>query len=317
MSVTRRSRAAAFGAALCIHIWPLAGVALAAFTPACSLLLKNANTPVADGKLYEPGEEEYDAFFKELYETQVLMGQAPEREAQARARVAKALNLAESSSSDAVGDALYERAAVLAKAGVMVKLSLAGIDEPGEASATVVTIGDLKDEKDVKLVEALDEAVKADAALLEDLRKARKPLDRMRGKAASLEPRIETAFAKNKSKKAEVRRNLDDARQLIPLMAERGEDIHRQSAHFLTALQKVLGAPTSPGGPTEPDAEPAKKGKPGKQKAAPAKPVSKPVPPPRAVPKAEPKEPTPPSAKKAPVEAKKPVAKAPAEDFEP
>jgi hypothetical protein len=314
MSLNRRSRAASLCAALCIHV---AAASLLALTPACSMFV-NTNTNVADGKLYEPGRAEYDAFFKELYDVQLLMGRAPERESAARARVARALDLPESSTSDAIGDALYERAAVLAKAGVMLKLSLAGVEEGGSPSATVVTLGDVKEAKDKKLVEELDEAVKADAELLADLRKAKKPLDKMPGTAAALEPRIDTAFASSaKSKKDEVHRNFDDARQLIPLMSSRGEEVHRQAEQFLTTLQKILGAPTSPGGPTEP-AEPPRKGTAAKPKAAApaAKPVSKPVPPPRAVPKAEPKsEPTPPAAKKAPVEAKKP--KAPAEDFEP
>jgi hypothetical protein len=316
MSLNRRSRAASLGAALCIHV---ASASLLAITPACSMFV-TTNTNVADGKLYEPGEADYDAFFKELYDAQLLMGTAPERESGARARVAKALDLPEDSKTDAIGDALYERAAILAKAGVMLKLSLADVDAGASPTATVVVIGEVKDEKDKKLVEALEVAVKADAELLTELRKAKKPLDKMRGTAASLEPRIDTAFASSsKAKKDEVRRNFDDARQLVPLMTSRGDDVHRQTVQFLTALQKVLGAPTSAGGPSEPE-EPSKKGKAAKPKAPPAaKPVSKPVPAPRAVPKAEPKsepkEPAPPAAKKAPVEPKKP--KAPAEDFEP
>ena len=316
MSLNRRSRAASLCAALCIRVSAASMIALA---PACSLMMNTGgSTSVAAGKLYEPGEADYDAFFKDLYEIQLLMGQAPERESGARARVAKALDLPEGSTNEAIGDGVYERAALLAKAGVMLKMSLSGMEEGGSPAATVVTIGDVKADKDKSLVLALETAAKEDAELLASLRKTKKPLDKMRGTGAALETRVDRAFAAtSKAKKDEVRANLEDARQLIPLMSSRGDEVQQQTAHFLTSLQKVLGAPTSASGPTEP-AEPAKKPAKAaaKPKATPAsKPVSKPETPPRAVPKAEPKEPPPPAAKKAPVEVKK--TKAPAEDFEP
>jgi hypothetical protein len=301
-------------------------VLLAASTPplvGCSLVQTSTNTNVADGKLYEPGNADYDAFFKELYDVQLLMGEGPSREETERARVAKALDLPETATTEAIGDGVYERAAVLTKAGVMVKLSLAGIRDASSPSATMVTIGEPKEDKDKALIEALDTAVKADAKLLGDIRKTRSPIERLRGKAADLDRRIDSTFSSSRSRRAEVRQNLDDARQLIPLMVARGDELQRKTAHFLTQLQKVLGTPTSPEGPTEPPEKAGKKPKGAGKKPSPEKKaVTRPAAPPRAIPKndaprEDAKKPAPEA--KAPAEAKKapPAKKPPPEDFEP
>jgi hypothetical protein len=317
-------RPAALFATVLLRSAPLTAIAaLVASAPACTLLASNTRTNVADGRLYEPGEADFDAFFKDLYDIQLVMGQGPAREAKFRAELASSLGIAETSSIDDIGDAVYQRAASLAKAGAMVKISISGVGDGATPSATVVTIGEIKDEKDVKLVETLDKVAKEDADLLQELRKSRPPLEKLRGKAVGLDPRIDSTFS-SRSKRAEVRKNLDDARQLLPLMVSRSDELEHKATHFLTQLQKVLGSPTSAGGPTALPEETPKKGKGGKArpagKAAPAaKAVNKPSTPPRAVPKPDKTEaPKKADAPKPTPEAKKAApAKAATEDFEP
>jgi hypothetical protein len=275
---------------------------------------------VAVGKLYVSGEAQYDQFFSELYQVQLPMGQAIDREAGNRARVANALGVPTDSPAEQIADALDQRALALGKAGVTLKVQASGLDSAATPSAELIATGSPPKPTDQGLITALALSLKDDAALIADLRRDRPSIERLKPMADALEPGIDVTFRKGGApKKAEVRKNVEDAQRMIPLMAQRSGDVERRAAEFIQKIQKVVGtAPSAaPPPPTPPPVElapaatnptPTKKGSgKGSQAASHGEGTS---PKPKAVqPKAgadEPAEPKP-----------APKSKPPADDFEP
>ena len=224
---------------------------------------------VAVGTLYVSGEAAYDQFFSELYQVQLPMGQATDREAQARARVANVLGVAPSSSAEQVADGLDQRAITLGKAGLTLKVQVSGLDAGGTPAVALLVTGSPPKPSDANLVSALTQSLKDDAALIADLRRSRPEFDRLKPQADSLEPGIDVTFRKGGApKKAEVRKNLVDAQRLIPLMAQRSTDVEGLAIDFIERVRKVLGTapvavappPAAPAEPVPAPAPPRKKG---------------------------------------------------------
>ncbi|HVU03570.1 MAG TPA: hypothetical protein VHE30_17545 [Polyangiaceae bacterium] len=283
---------------------------------------------VGTGRLYVSGDPSYDQFFSELYQVQLPMGRAADREAQNRARVSSSLGIPADSTADQVADALDQHAMAITKAGVTVKVATSGLDDPkGTPTASLVTTGSGAEANDTALLLALSESIKDAAALIAEVRSMKPSIDRLKPQADALEPGIDTTFRKGGApKKAEVRKNLVDAQRLIPLMSQRSDDIARLSTDFILKVQKVLGkadsaeAPAPLASPSPSAAAPAST--PSAKKPGPA--TSKPAAtttsggaaPKPAAPKPE-KKPAPSSDEEAPKPAPKPEKKPAADDFEP
>ena len=124
---------------------------------------------VAVGQLYVSGESQYDQFFSELYQVQLPMGQATDREAGNRARVANALGVPADSPAEQIADALDQRALALGKAGLTLKVQASGLDS-GTPSAELLATGSPPKPADQGLITALTLSIKDDAALIADLR---------------------------------------------------------------------------------------------------------------------------------------------------
>jgi hypothetical protein len=276
---------------------------------------------VAVGKLYVSGESQYDQFFSELYQVQLPMGQAADREANNRARVATLLGVAPAAPPEQIADALDQRAIALGKAGLTLKVRAAGLDA-GTPSAELLVSGTPAKPADQGLVSALAQSLKDEAALIADLRRERPRIEQLRPVPDALEPGIDVTFRKGGApKKAEVRKNVRDAGRLIPLMARRSVELDHQAAEFIEKVQKVVGTAPAPG------AGPAAKAPPPVESAAPATPkkaggnatptaphgVAAP-PKPRG---AHTEAPAPSEAPKEPKAAAPKPAKPPADDFEP
>ncbi|HEX7670727.1 MAG TPA: hypothetical protein VF395_14130, partial [Polyangiaceae bacterium] len=126
---------------------------------------------VALGKLYVSGESQYDQFFSELYQVQLPMGQATDREANNRARVANALGVPPDSPTEQIADALDQRALALGKAGLTLKVQASGLDTAATPSAELLATGSPPKPADQALMTALALSLKDDAALIADLRR--------------------------------------------------------------------------------------------------------------------------------------------------
>jgi hypothetical protein len=269
---------------------------------------------VAVGKLYVSGDPSYDEFFSALYQVQLPMGQAADREAGSRSRVCNALGVPGESSAEQIADALDQRAVGLGKSSITLKVKLSGMDA-GNAAAELVVSGSPAKPADLALISALGQSLREDAALITDLRSQRPQIDRLKPQADSLEPGIDVTFRKGGNpKKSEVRKNVIDAQRIIPLMSQRSEDTEHLAKEFLQKIQKVLGGPAVAAAPVAP---------------APAAPESATAPPPKkgvgkTKPAAAHTEPASASAKPKAVDAApepkpkpEPKAKPPADDFEP
>jgi hypothetical protein len=277
-------------------------VALAAFVvTAC--MVKPGRSDVADGKLYEAGQPQYDEFFKALYAVQMTMGRAPERADAVRQGLVKAVDAAPTASDEELAKALDKRLDAASRHGLAVKLPAAELDGP-DPGGKLVTTGASSDPADGKAVSDLEQTVKDAAALLTDLRHAKPELERLKEALPELSTRLDAAFAdETRRKKLAVKQNLDDAERLIPLMAARGDEVDGRVMDLMRAVEKASPAalPTPPAPP--PEAVPKKKEKKpkGDAKASAPKPLDE----------AKPEAP-----KESKPEAPKPKPK-PADDFEP
>jgi hypothetical protein len=273
---------------------------------------------VALGKLYVSENPTYDEFFSALYQIQLPMGQASDREAGNRARVANALGIPVASSPEEIGDALDQRAVGITKAGVTLKVRSSGL-EAGNASAELMVTGSASKPADQALISTLGQSLKDEALLVSELRGQRPQIDRLKPQADSLEPGIDVTFRKGGGpKKSEVRKNVIDAQRILPLMSQRSEDLEHLAKDFVQKVQKVLGAvPVAAPAPPPPAPAPAEEKpaatpppKKGAGKAKPGSPHTEATPP---KPKAEEGEP----AEEKPTPKPEPKAKPPADDFEP
>jgi hypothetical protein len=280
---------------------------------------------VAVGKLYVSGESQYDQFFSELYQVQLPMGQATDREANNRARVANLLGIPPDSRAEQIADAVDQRAIAFGKAGLTLKVQASGLDAGGTPSAELLVSGTPPKPADQGLVTALAQSLKDDAGLIADLRRDRPRIEQLKPMADALEPGIDVTFRKGGApKKSEVRKNVQDAQRLVPLMAQRSGELEHRAAEFIQRIQKVLGAAPStvaPPAPTPPPVEPAAPATPKKAgakatgaKAAPGASRGDAAPP---KPKAARPEPPESEEPKEPKAAKPKAAKPAADDFEP
>lgn len=242
---------------------------------------------VSQGRQYTSGDQAFDAFFNEMYQTQVALAQAPDRARLPRERVAEALAVGPQSTPEQIGEALDKRADQMAKGGSALRLSLTGVDDPmGIPTATVSTSTAPADTNDQNLVHVVAETASGTAAVLADVRRARPVLERLRQQVDILEPNIGSTFRKGgPRKKAEVEKNLSDAKKMIPLMTLRVDAVEKDSVALLHFMEKA--AHHEPAPPPPPPPPPEETGKKKKKKSAagaatpaPAGPSKKPAPPP-------------------------------------
>jgi hypothetical protein len=213
-------------------------LACALFTPsACQLLNKPpASSAVAQGRYYSSGNPEYDAFFVELHQLQVELKDAPERAAEPRAALAKALDVG--LDADVIKQALGKKASELG--GRQVKFAVerpAAPDKPATLHVTGSPSGD-----DAELQQTLEQTL----AKVSELKRAtdgwQKQLEPLPDRAATLESGIDTAFAdRPPSTRAEVSSNLSDGRKIIDLLVTRAKDVEKSNGELFDAITGALG----------------------------------------------------------------------------
>jgi hypothetical protein len=301
----------AAAAALSTHLVPVVGLTTLSLGGTACFLMSKGPSNVAKGLRYQTGNGDYDEFFGTLYEVQLTLGQAPEREAEIRATLARKVKAAEGANADALGKAVTDRAGELSKDGIGIRLVVTGRDEEDETPSVDFEVSGPTPERSYKkVVNGIETAAKDGAALLGDMRDAKLKCLKLKDQAAALTGMVETAFkTEGPLKRSEVSKNLDDAQKLIPLMSDRASSVGDAAESLLEALEEAVGssspapAPAAPA-PAEADDVPEPAAPPG---AAPPKQT----PPQRAAPRPAPA-PAPPPAAPAP----KPPPP-PADDFEP
>lgn len=237
----------AVASSACSLALPVAAIGSALVVPAC-LFGSPGPSKVGQGQQYFSEEPSYDRFFASLYDAQVALGKAPDAEAQARGRIAQALALEVGASASVVGKALEKRVEALGKKGTVLQVRADNLD--GDAPSVTATVtGTPAGPKDKSLVDAVTQAGPALAGLIVTSRKTAPKLDELETQARALEPGVDVTFRKGGArKKAEVRKNLDDALRLIPLMRIRAAEVEKNSRAMIDAL--VTAAPAAAPLPT-------------------------------------------------------------------
>ena len=172
-------------------------------------------------------------------------------------------------------------------------------------------------------VKAVERAARSEFKLLARMERRKKQLEKLKATSVALDAQVDSTFRLGgPKKKSEVRKNLQDANTLIPLMIARADDVGGNSKKFLKKLEEVantdkgqFAAPSPPPAvPVEPEPLPA----PGSTAPTAPSPAPAPeeAPADKAKGKAKPAKPPPPKA--APGgPAATPTPKPPPSDFEP
>jgi hypothetical protein len=302
MSVIRRARSA-----FCIVI-ATCGLCLSAL-PGCASFVANKPSTVAQGKYYSSGEAHYDEFFISLYWMQVAMADAPRVPENERLALAKALTLPPESDAAAIGQRLREEAQKLAHAGVHLRLDQnPAPDKFAQASVTLRSNARPKDDPSAALLSQVEQSGTNLLRSIDDTTQGEENLGKLEPQAATLSAGADATFADTHfGKLGEVKKNLADARQLIPLMHTRASDVRHASEALLLELSKAVNtddgslgpAPSAAGAealadapkPSDASKKPLAKPRP---KAKPAGPAAAPAPAPRPKPAPDSDAPAPP-----------------------
>jgi hypothetical protein len=285
----------------------LTPVALATLTvSATGCLGSKGPSAVGQGQKYQSGDPTFDQFFTQLYDFQIEMGKAPETEKQVRKDLAAALKVDDEGASAAMLSKKVESwATQLASQGTGLKLEIKGLDEGEDPVATLSRKGKELEGDDKTAADEVEKAALGAVKIVARMRKIRRMLDQLQSTSLALDNSVDQTFRLGgPSKKAEVRKNLADARTLIPLMQARSDEVLESAKSLGKKLLEAADTddgkfdqppPPPPVEPTPPVEEPAGK-KPGEKKP-PKPPAEKPP------------------AEKPPAE--KPPADKPPADFEP
>jgi hypothetical protein len=264
---------------------PLALGTLTLSATAC--LGSKGPSAVGQGQKYTSGDPTFDEFFVTLYDFQVEMGKAPETEKAIRNDLGKALKMDEDGASAAMLAKKVESwATQLAGQGTGLKLEIKGLDEGEDPVATLSRKGKELEGDDKAAADEVEKAALGSVKIVARMRKIRRMLDQLQSTSLALENSVDTTFRLGgPSKKAEVRKNLADARTLIPLMQARTDEVMESAKSLGKKLLEAADTdngkfdlPPPPPPPVEPPPveEPVKK--PGDKKPKP--PVEKPPAPP-------------------------------------
>jgi hypothetical protein len=239
--------------------------------PAC-LFSSTGPSLVGQGKKYSSGDPTFDEFFVTLHGHQVEMKKAPGMEKEIRKRLAGELKMEQGVSATLLTKKISKLATQLADAGTGLKLEVPqAVDEdaadedddaPSKASpVSLKTAGREPQGEEQVFVRAVERAARGEFKLLARMDKRKRQLEKLRGTVAVLDSQLDSAFRLGgPKKKSEVRKNLQDANALIPLMIARADDVGGNARKFLKKLEEVVSTdkgqfaapPPPPAEPVEP-----------------------------------------------------------------
>jgi hypothetical protein len=217
---------------------------------------------VSQAKQYSSGNPEYDEFFSEVYQLQVALGKAPDRERAIRLQLSQALGIDGASRAEEIAAAVSKRAGQLGKPPAKLKLEISGTEPKGSPTSVLTTTGTISDPKDKAVADSIEQASKDAASLLGDVRRSSAATEHLKAQAPTLKAKIDATFGST-VRKGDVQTNLQDAEQMIPLMASRAADVEERTLELLKKLEKSVNSPQGEIEPTKVnlDPSPPKKGK--------------------------------------------------------
>jgi hypothetical protein len=205
----------------------------------CTAFLSPGASSVEEARLYAPGEPWYDQFFREVHEAQVASEGFPQDEAKIRVALAHALG-APGHTPELLAEAAATRAERLAHAGVRMRLDVDGDPWRGPAFAHVSVQG-TPEESEAVAVKAIESAAQDALSLLERLAGEADRLERLGPMGEGLVENVGTTFRKSSlSKRAEVKKNVNAARALVPILQFRVRDTASELRRLLRELARSV-----------------------------------------------------------------------------
>ncbi|MEB2312831.1 MAG: hypothetical protein OZ921_16530 [Sorangiineae bacterium] len=215
-------------------------LSVAAGLPGCFVFGSPGPSKVGQGQKYSSGNPAFDEFFERLYSLQVALAEAPSGEKEVRRAFAAKLDADPDASTSMLTKKAQKLAQALAARGVGLELELDEGDEETKPTANLKATGAALTGDDRTFITAVETTAQKELDVVHSMKKAAKQLDELRAQLMALETQVDDAFRLGgPRKKAEVRKNLDDAKVLLPLMTSRAEQV-RDSAHQL--LRKLTQA---------------------------------------------------------------------------
>ncbi len=262
MSLTSRfpNRASSVFFALSTALTPI-GLAAVVSTPGCFVFGSGGPSAVGQGKKYVSGDPNFDEFFATLFDLQVDLGKVPQEEKEIRHQLAKELKGDPDASGSLLAKRAEKRAKDLASAGTGLKLEVKGLDEGEDPSADMSSAGKDLSGDDKEFADAVEKAALSELKLIARLRKGKAEIERLKALSMALDQQVDGAFRLGgPSKKAEVRKNLADARTLMPLMAARADEVIDSARTTVKKLKDAVntddGSFNKPPPPPPPPVEP-------------------------------------------------------------
>jgi hypothetical protein len=261
-------------------------LALGLATPACGIISLSGPSTVAQGKYYVSGNQQFDGFFLDLYRLQVRLAEAPNELAKARAALSQSAGVDPSTPNTELADKLHGAFEKLIAGGVRVKIEVTSPDppDPKAATASLKTSGNPRDSARA-LISTVEGALTTLVKLRAEMQLAKPRLSELQLLVGQLDSQVDSAFdLGGMSKRREVRRNLQDALKVIPLMTERASEVEAASAELATLVAEKAGTDDGSVGLAQASApEPAKPSQPAAAEPRPASPrpaAPRPAPPP-------------------------------------
>lgn len=214
-------------------------------------------TPVARGEYYSTGKPDYDEFFVKIYRLQQETAKILQTERSARDTLALALGAPPNAAPSELAPALEKLSFELDQAGVTLAVR-GGNDGPPEVEVR----GEPKGEQ-AERVEAVRKATSTLRELERLGRERTAELDALRTRSIELDQHVDRVFwTDGAAKRSEVKRNLNDARELITLMSDNHQALGRSAIELFGVLQATF-KPKEPERPVvaEEQAEPDKENK--------------------------------------------------------
>jgi hypothetical protein len=236
----------------------LGALCLAAASSGCA---HQDTTPVARGEYYASGKPDYDEFFVKLYRHQLDTANALKAEQAARSELAHAVGAAPNTKPSELAPSLQKMAGELEQSGVEVT-----VPAPSSGGALELEVrGEPKGDQ-AKQIEAVRTATRMLRGLERMARDGGTELDALRTRSIELDREVDRVFwTDGAGKRAEVKNNLSDARELIALMNDSRKDLGQSSTQLLALLQVTFKSKEpAPVAEAEENEEPSKGKKKGR-----------------------------------------------------
>jgi hypothetical protein len=221
---------------------------------ACSLFVSPPSSTVGQGLRFRSGNPEFDQFFADLHSLQISVAEAPDRERAIRAELASELGIKGGATVGVLVTEVRERTEQLQRSNVRTKLEVEGYtaDDPLDVAATLRTSGGHLSGPSQRFAESVVRASRAELTFMANARRDARRLEKLLAVSALLEDAIDDAFrVGGPAKRAEVEKNLADARKLIPLMVVSARDVADRAQRVVRALQDAITTDRTIGSPAE------------------------------------------------------------------